>query len=244
MSKNEGFEENPKTIAHNQKVADKKKLLESDTDVLDTIFSFEEVGDGFSCELCNFSTNKLTRLAIHMLRHAGLLAFKCGICGHKKERRDIVRHHIKVKHGKKENKDHNLFVKCDLEVIKLMRKIAPNFEAKYMNKLRVNSDGKFTCNYCDFRSENKGRLSEHLLAHEKVLDKENPVSAILPAPIHACSFCPKKFCSLSGIKKHLRYTHNRNYQLEKMPDLFECESCSKKFATNSALDNHIEIDHK
>ena len=127
MSKNEGFEENPKTIAHNQKVADKKKLLEPDTDVLDTIFSFEEVGDGFSCELCNFNTNKLTRLAIHMLRHAGLLAFKCGICGHKKERRDIVRHHIKVKHGKKKNKD---------QLVRKMRPRSDKNDAENRSKFR------------------------------------------------------------------------------------------------------------
>ena len=88
---------------------------------------------------------------------------------------------------------------------------------KKQRKKQINSEGKYTCYYCDDKIQNRKALHKH---YEKHLN----LNGMFP-----CRQCDKTYSTFKKISHHLREAHRG-------PGF--CEECNKSFSNHTSLYRH------
>ena len=142
----------------------------------------------FKCDVCDFETSKEKGLKIHKKRKHGAKAV-CDLCEETFETtRDLKIHRNKHSYISNEYETENKCKKCDFqsETIETMEVHVGKHKVEY-----------FECGLCDYKFEDLGKLTTHLLSCE----------------VYECGECYWRDKDLSKVKTHVRDGHERTTNL-------------------------------
>jgi len=115
--------------------------------------------------------------------------------------------------------------------------------------LKLKETWKHICHVCDYATNRKGNLTNHLAVHGigdrfkcDQCDKDFPTKYSLQTHIkvhtslpHKCNQCDKMYITENSLKSHIAEMH-----LEKR---LKCDECEKMFSTNGSLNHHKKRVH-
>ncbi|XP_033208778.1 zinc finger protein 778-like [Belonocnema kinseyi] len=86
---------------------------------------------------------------------------------------------------------------------------------------------QFICDFCGYKSNQKGNLSKHITALHLQTSKQR----------HYCTDCPRSYTWLSALTRHIRLEH------ASVTPHFSCDFCEYETNLKSSLSKHIGIRH-
>ena len=175
----------------------------------------------FSCELCGLMFGTKRKLHSHVsTTHAG--TFHCPHCDFQAINRNTFKNHVKVKHSEQFTK-----VKC----------FVCNYEASDTTQLKehmknLHSDISFTkesvelfsCDQCEFKSQNRKYLKEHVRAQHLGI-------------LHHCTEC-----DFTGKTRKVVYNHFQRVHVHTIEKL-SCKFCHKVLESQGSLNRHLVRAH-
>ena len=171
-----------------------------------------------NCDKCGKGFDDVTKFINHINNHCPLLPkvkLKCEYCGKELVNKEVLRHHIKMKHTPKEQ--------CDL-CNKLVANLAEHKQKEH------NPDNLKQCHMCEYTSYEKANLNWHL----KIQHKE---FVLVP-----CPHCGKQIRDVY-LKAHIKKAQCDVPEEERVIQRFKCDQCEKTFAHSAGLKKHIKGIH-
>ena len=167
------------------------------------------------CSICTEEVKHGYLFKKHMsLKHDGEI-FKCSVCNQTYFSEKRLKHHVERDHEMKQVCVCNLCGKTYKTRTSLHEHIKRMHEGKFAKCQKCD----FTCNY-----SNPITLRKHVeLVHE--------------GKLYYCSQCPENFPSVTKLKGHVAFVHDRS-------QLFQCTTCQNKYISQKALKEHIEFAHE
>ena len=168
------------------------------------------------CTVCNLEVKNGYPFMKHMaLKHDGEI-FMCSNCGNEYYSEKRLKDHVEVEHEMKN------FCVCSLcgKSFKLEKRLK-----KHIKEVHEGKKQTYTCQKCpDFVCKNLITLRKH---NERVHEGK----------LYYCSQCPENFNSVTKLKGHVAFVHDRS-------QLFPCTTCKKEYISERALKEHIEFAHE
>jgi len=143
------------------------------------------------------------------------LSLICPICGGIYGSKDKVDAHIKKMHINSQE-----MVSCHICGKSLKKFSLPS------HITNAHSEPKFVCTVCGSKFKQESYLRYHMRTHNPGGTEKH----------HQCEECGKKFVNGHTLKKHIAWTHQKDFK-------FECQHCAKLFRSPQHLSVHIRSVH-
>ena len=167
------------------------------------------------CSICNEEIRYGYPFKKHMaLKHDGEI-FKCSLCDQTYFSEKRLKIHVE--------RDHEMKQACVCNLCGKTYKTRTSLD-QHIKRMH---EGRFAkCQKCDFTCNisNPQTLRKHM---ERVHEGK----------LYYCSQCPESFPSMTKLKGHVAFVHDRS-------QLFPCTTCKKEYISEKALKEHIEFAHE
>lgn len=171
----------------------------------------------YTCEKCEFTTNKRTVIQRHVRSHTVSEKHSCHTCGKLFNTVETLRVHT-MRHDKTKRFqcEH-----CDKSFI------YPSLLHKHIQAVHERED--YYCVECDVRFKS----AESLRLHFKKAKRHRDHSSYK----YECTHCDQRFVSTATLSVHLSSTHGQ-------PKQYACDICNNHYSSKEALRAHIWRVHK
>ncbi|XP_055711531.1 zinc finger protein 26-like [Phlebotomus papatasi] len=177
------------------------------------------------CDFCNSKFIQKHRLEVHMLvKHQGVKAVKCKICGEGFTRPDSLKGHMGTVHGlKRKYPCSEPGCKKHYDTEEGLQNHMKSWHDPENPRIKITINKVCVCEICGKDFKTPGALKDHSYTHG------------VTKP-HACTKCPKRFVSKTRLKIHtMRHEGIKNY---------ECTFCGLKTVTARELKVHVNTHTK
>ena len=183
-----------------------------------------------TCHICNKEMIGNKRLRNHMKTHRKVI---CEICNKISSIGNLKKHAESCK-----KKKVKLWLICTFCNFKTLDKPAfKNHIKKMHNNACLNIESKekiFGCDLCDYVSNDKRNTYKHKMRHSIIK--------------HECTYCERKFNSLSVLNRHISHAHFEKKQINVEPKIYYCDICDyktkKKFNVKKHQSRHSKTKPK
>ncbi|XP_045198870.2 zinc finger protein 883-like [Mercenaria mercenaria] len=165
-----------------------------------------------SCKLCNKSFKMLVNLDDHVLKHDGILRYRCHLCDKSLQYKYSLSLHLATKHGV--GVEQCICENCGRSFLH------PDLLSKHARETCAKTKRKVFCDLC-----NKWLNITSLKSHRRIHSGEKP---------YVCEKCGDKFVRSDELRNHTKYKHTfeKNYK---------CTQCEKAFVERRTLQRHERV---
>ena len=192
----------------------------------------------YSCEKCEFISNKKVYLYYHVKNMHGTVTHYCQDCEFKSKSKQNLKTHIQSIHE-------NIYFNCQQCEFQTARK--RNLKSHIQS---IHEKRKFPCHQCDYKASSKSLLWSHVQSNHKKIThpcskceykatrKENLIKHERSMHLNIklpCKECGFEFTDPSNLKKHKQSKH--------LKLLYPCPQCSQSYTKKYDMRKHVQRYH-
>ncbi|XP_044752115.1 zinc finger Y-chromosomal protein-like [Coccinella septempunctata] len=178
--------------------------------------------DRFQCNLCDYSSKKLTNVSQHTEVHykPEKTRFECEVCDFSATNQTSFKKHI-LMHGSSRS------TRCPVCLIVFKTMSA---RRRHLLKYKNGPDpNKYQCPECSYRTAKYNNFKQHMVVHRNEYEIE----------MFQCSFCPFKSKRKTDLRQHVIVKHKTDEEVL----LFKCDFCSYESRRGNHLTSHMKNRH-